>query len=382
MKLDRAGSRARSQRQRRGGGVSVSVIMPTTGWSETFERCARRVLDLIDASACRAEFVVVHDGKMSKQPAWLLRPDVRIVGCRAVNGPATARNRAADRARGDVLFFVDADVELAPDALRRVHAAFDADSGLVGLFGAYDDEPAATGAVSQFRNLLHHHTHVAHPGRAGTFWAGCGAVRSAHFQDVGGFDENYDYPSVEDIELGMRIRANGGRILLDPLLQCKHHKNWSLRSMVVTDIGSRAAPWTRLIAKSGRLPVELNIDWKNRISGLLAVAAVIAAVAAVVVPAAWLLAAACAAGVVSLNLDFYLLCLRQRGPAFAALSAALHFLFFVYSSVTFGAVFLFCLASGERKAAKAAAGSNGFASDPSACQEATLRGIAMQEGAG
>ena len=35
------------------------------------------------------------------------------------------------------------------------------------LFGSYDDMPAAPGAVSQFRNLLHHHVHspIAGPGR-------------------------------------------------------------------------------------------------------------------------------------------------------------------------------------------------------------------------
>lgn len=340
-----ARSRVSSRRGRRSdrqavdpGVVDLTVIMPTTGWTETFATCARRVLDCIDAAGFPTEFVVVHDGRMSKSPAWLRRPDVHIVSTRNARGPAAARNKAAAEARGRVLLFVDADVEIAFDVLERVHTAFAADPDLVALFGTYDDAPAAAGMVSQFRNLLHHHTHFAHPGRAGTFWAGCGAVRTAQFHDLGGFDEGYEYPSVEDIELGMRIRAHGGRILLDPLVQCKHHKNWSLRSMVTTDIVCRAVPWTRLIVKSGRLPADLNIDWKNRISGVLAVGAVGAMMTAVIWPVAWIVATLALLGVVALNLDFYLLCLRQRGPLFATLAVGLHGFFFLYSSVTFGVV--------------------------------------------
>ena len=335
----------RRGRVRAAGDCDVSVIMPTTSWEEPFESCARRVLTLLDVTAITAEFIVVHDGRAARRPRWLRRNGVRVMGTRQARGPAAARNKAAAAARGDVLFFVDADVELAGDALDRVHAAFAGDDPPSAVFGAYDDAPAAAGVVSQFRNLLHHHTHVTHPGRASSFWAGCGAVRAAQFHDVGGFDDTYTVPSVEDIELGTRIAACGGRIELDPLLRGKHHKRWTLRSMVVTDITGRAVPWTKLMLKGGRLPATLNVDWKNRISGVLAVAGLATACVAAVTGRGWPAAGACLAVVVTLNLDFYLLCGRRRGPGFALAAAALHFLFFVYSSLTFGTVILKTLAA-------------------------------------
>lgn len=334
---------SRAAAARRPSNPCISVIMPTISWSGTFAACGPRVLDLIDAASCDAEFLVAFDGIATDVPAWLERPNVRIVFTGGPFGPAVARNRAVDAAAGDVLYFVDADVELADDAIDRVHAAFAADPGLVGLFGTYDDEPAAPGLVSRFRNLLHHHTHVSNPGRIGTFWAGCGAMRTANFMDVGGFDERYENPSVEDIALGMRVQAEGGRIMLDPLLQCKHHKRWTLASMVMTDIFCRAIPWTRLIVKSHRLPATLNIEWGNRVSGALAVAAVAASIAAPFSPwplPASLAAIACLLGLLALNLGFYLLCLRQGGPLFAAGSFLLHVLYYLYSSLTFAAVVL------------------------------------------
>ena len=320
--------------------IDLSVIMPTIFWSGTFERCARRVLSLLDETTANAEVVFVFDGSPPPTPAWLARPDVRIVKTGTRSGPAVARNLAAESARGEILFFVDADVELAADTIDRVHAAFAADPDLVGLFGAYDDEPAAVGLTSTFRNLLHHHTHVSNPGAAGTFWSGCGAMRTTAFLDVGGFDEKYAYPSVEDIELGMRVAANGGKIMLTPEVRCKHLKHWTLASMVVTDIVHRATPWTRLIMNSRELPATLNLDWRGRLSGICSVLLAACLAVAVFVPVALWAALACGLVVVTLNREFYGLCARKRGVGFAVASFALHWAYFVYSSLTFGAVTL------------------------------------------
>jgi cellulose synthase/poly-beta-1,6-N-acetylglucosamine synthase-like glycosyltransferase len=332
--------------------IDLSVIMPTIFWSGTFERCARRVLSLLDETDVNAEVVFVFDGAPPPVPAWLARPDVRIVKTGTRSGPAVARNLAAESARGEILFFVDADVELAADTIDRVHAAFVADPDLVGLFGAYDDEPAAVGLTSTFRNLLHHHTHVSNPGTAGTFWSGCGAMRTTAFLDVGGFDEKYAYPSVEDIELGMRVAANGGKILLAPDVRCKHLKHWTLASMVVTDIVHRATPWTRLIMNSRELPATLNLDWRGRLSGICSVLLAACLAVAVFVPVALWAALACGLVVVTLNSEFYGLCARKRGIGFAVASFALHWTYFVYSSLTFGAVTLHELWGRSRRSAE------------------------------
>lgn len=332
--------------------TDISVIMPTIFWSGTFERCARRLLSLLDDTTSNVEVVFVFDGVAPPAPDWLDHPAVRIVTTGNRSGPAIARNMAAESARGELLFFVDADVELAADAIERVQATFAADPELIGLFGAYDDEPAFDGVASSFRNLLHHHTHVSHPGRAGTFWSGCGAMRKKAFLDVGGFDEKYAYPSVEDIELGMRVVANGGKILLAPDVQCKHLKRWTLASMVVTDIVHRAAPWTHLVMNSHKLPVSLNLDWRGRFSGICSVLLAICLAGSAFSPMMLWAALACGLVVVAMNSDFYRLCLRKRGVVFAVSSVALHWLYFVYSSLTFGCVVLYELwARSHRSAA-------------------------------
>ena len=142
--------------------------------------------------------------------------------------PAAARNDGASRAVGDVLVFVDADVVVHADALARLRAAL-ADPSVDAVFGSYDDEPSAPGVVSAYRNLLHHHVHQQGAGEARTFWTGLGAIRRDVSVAAGGFDADaFPRPSVEDVELGARLFAAGARIVLDPLVQGTHLKEWRL----------------------------------------------------------------------------------------------------------------------------------------------------------
>ena len=162
--------------------------------------------------------------------------------------PAEARNRGAAEATGDVLVFVDADVIVHPDAFTRLRAAFDADPVLAAVFGCYDDSPEAPGLVSLFRNLLHHHVHHGSGGPATTFWTGLGAIRCEAFRSVDGFDaDRFRVPSIEDVELGMRLAETGARIELDPELQGTHLKAWTIPDMVRTDFSRRGVPWLKLM---------------------------------------------------------------------------------------------------------------------------------------
>jgi glycosyltransferase involved in cell wall biosynthesis len=268
--------------------VRLSAVVPATGAPPTLARCLAAIAAADDPPE---ELIVVDEAD---------RP-----------GPAAARNRGARRATGDVLVFVDADVEPHRDAFARVRAAFAADPGLDALFGAYDDDPADPGLVSRFRNLLHHHVHVEGAGPAETFWAGLGAIRRSAFP---GFDaERYPAASVEDVELGLRLSAGGARIVLDPLVRGRHLKAWTLAAMVHTDFARRGVPWTELLLERGRGSAALNLGARHRLSAL----AVLGLLARRSRPAS-------AALLLVLNRRFYALLLRREGPARAAAGVGLH----------------------------------------------------------
>ena len=255
--------------------MRLSAIVPATDAPPTLARC----LAAIAAADDPPEEVIVVDEADGP-------------------GPAAARNKGARRATGDVLVFVDADVEPHRDAFTRVRAAFAADPGIDALFGAYDDDPADPALVSRFRNLLHRHVHVEGAGPAETFWAGLGAIRRT--------------ASVEDVELGLRPAAGGARIVLDPCVQGRHLKGWTLVTMIHTDFARRGLPWAELLLEHRRGSTALNLGRRHRLSAL-AVLCLVArrprlGIAALLV----------------LNRRFYALLLRREGPARAAVGVGLH----------------------------------------------------------
>src|SRR5262249_47747925 len=120
-------------------------------------------------------------------------------------------------------------------------------------FGSYDDAPAAPNFLSQYKNLLHHYVHQHAHILASTFWTGCGAMRRVVFLGLGGFDEQtYRLPSIEDIDLGYRLRRRGGEIRLLKEMRCAHLKRWTARSMLRSDIFERGIPWTMLLWRESR----------------------------------------------------------------------------------------------------------------------------------
>jgi GT2 family glycosyltransferase len=248
------------------------------------------------------------------------KPDQLLVQRGPATGPAAARNRGAAQTEADVLVFVDADVEVHSDALELIERRFADDPDLAAIFGTYDDAPEDPGLPSRYRNLLHHHVHSGAAGEAETFWAGLGAIRRECFEDAGGFDsDRYPHPSVEDIELGMRLRRRGGRIVLDPRIRGRHLKRWTPLSIARTDFARRGVPWARLLLQQGSGSTALNLGRRRRASA----GASVALFGLLLARRPRLAAAALAASLV-LDRDLYALLLRRGGPKLLLAGIPLH----------------------------------------------------------
>jgi GT2 family glycosyltransferase len=277
--------------------TTLTVVIPATDRRATLGRA----VDAVHRAAGIPEELIVVD-----RPGHL--------------GPAAARNLGSRQATGDVLVFVDADIEVHGDVFARIRSAFENDTSLAAIFGSYDDDPGAEGIVSDFRNLLHHHVHQEGAGAATTFWAGLGAIRRDVFLALGGFDEErFPKPSVEDIELGMRLHAQGGRIVLDPAIQGKHLKDWTLASMTTTDLLRRGVPWLRLVFENHPGSTALNLGWRHRIGTGASLVLLVG-----LVRRNPLLVGSTLAFLIALDRRFYLLLLRRRGARAMAMGVPLH----------------------------------------------------------
>lgn len=313
--------------------VNISIIVPVYNNPQDLQDCLSAILGTCGPDA---EIIVVDDASTDSTPSVAARMGVTVLRLTENSGPAAARNYGASRARGEILFFVDADVVVAPGTIERVVKVMERDPELAAVFGSYDDRPRAPGIVSQYRNLLHHFVHQNGNSEASTFWAGCGAIRRTVFEKIGGFDQKqFARPSIEDIELGYRMRHNGFRILLDKSIQATHLKKWTLLSYIRTDIVCRAIPWSQLIIQSKILPNDLNLKWDQRASFVLVVLVYLFLALSVLHMGMLALSALALFSVLMLNRQMYFFFIRQRGLPFALACIPLHTTYYLYSGLSY-----------------------------------------------
>ena len=318
-------------------GPSISVIIAFRNARAHLDRC----LAAISASHHKNyELILVDDASTDESSRIACGYTERIITLSARCGPAAARNRAAEQARAEILFFVDADVLCFPDTLGIVERVFQQNPDLDAVIGSYDDDPPETNFLSRYKNLTHHFVHQKGSIEASTFWTGCGGIRRHVFMSMKGFDESYLRPSIEDIELGYRLKRAGKRILLCKHLVVKHAKRWTLRSLLRSDVIGRAIPWTVLQLSYGEILDDLNVERTQRVSALLVCLAVLLGVLGLLRWWFFLGITLCLVPVLYWNRDLYQFYYRCGGLWFAIRATVMHWVYYIYSALAFGMGFL------------------------------------------
>ena len=312
--------------------LSISVIIPVRNAREHLRQCLSAMLG---ATPPPAEIIVVADG--DTDGSWQIAEErgAKVLRLSRTGGPARARNVGAAAARGDILLFIDADVIVPRGIFGAIEKLFRDEPRLAAAFGSYDDEPYEANFLSQYKNLFHHYVHQMGREEASTFWAGCGAIRRGVFEKVGSFDENYCQPSIEDIELGYRLKKGGHPVRLCKDLQVKHLKRWGVVSLLKSDLLQRAIPWTALILRDHRFVNDLNLTLSSRLSVVL-----VYLLSAFVIGAWWwpgsiVAGTAIVLLLLALNARLYRFFKEKRGLWFALKTIPCHWFYYFYSGLGF-----------------------------------------------
>jgi len=312
--------------------ISVSIVIPVHNGGIKFKQSLNSIAE---TSPPPEEIIVVADGESDGSWKYAEAFDAKTIKIDKPGGPAKARNVGARQANGDIIFFVDADVAIPKKAIEIIKNAFQNEPALTAIIGSYDDNPAEINFLSQYKNLFHHYVHQTANPEASTFWTGCGAIHRTVFLEMGGFNEKFSRPSIEDIELGYRLTKAGYHIRLVKALQVKHLKRWGVFSLLRADFFYRALPWTNLILAEDRFPNDLNLKISNRISIVLAYLSLLSLVGALFIPLLWIPVAVLGGGLVCLNLDIYRFFKHKKGIKFSLMVIPWHWLYFFYSGLAF-----------------------------------------------
>lgn len=312
--------------------LKISLIVPVLNGGENFRQCLQSVSKVADKLL---EIIVIDDGSTDDSGRLAAEFGAKVITFPSPGGPARARNKGAEIAQGEILFFIDADVTLTGETIDRLITAFSDRPNLDALIGSYDDSPGASNFLSQYKNLFHHYTHQISSEEASTFWGACGAVRKEVFWAVNGFDERYRYPSVEDIELGYRLKQAGYQIKLDKTVQVKHLKHWRVGSLLRAEIFFRAIPWTELLWRDRQFSNDLNLKNSSRLSLILTYLLVFCLIGGWWWSILWLVGLAVGLTLLLLNLDLYRFFLQKRGILFTFGVIPWHWLYFFYGGIAF-----------------------------------------------
>ena len=311
--------------------LTISVIVPAYRAAHLLPGVLAPLLEMQQRGDV-IEVLVIDDCSPDDTAEVAQRLGARVLRTPRNGGPGAARNLAAAEARGNILWLVDSDVIADPSGAAIIAEAF-RDPTVKAVFGSYDTTPAGTPWFSRYKNLVHRFYHQRGRREARTFWAGCGAVERALFLRIDGFDvETYKVPSIEDIELGYRISAAGGRILLLPDLEAKHLKVWTIRNGIFTDIYRRALPWSRLMIAREGLSDDLNTGKSERIKAVIAIAFFLALIAFVIRPTLWPIPLALLVLALVLNAPLPRFLLKNGGWPVAIGGSLYHQVYYVYSA--------------------------------------------------
>lgn len=218
----------------------VSIIIPTKDAPEHLGRC----LKSISEKTSYPEFeVIVIDNETTDNEALRLMQEYPV---RRIEFPnpfnfSRANNQAAAAATGDFLLFLNNDTEIVSEAWLQ-HLVYYAEQPEIGAAGAllvYEDRTVQHAGVVLGMRGTADHTMRRFPlgvdGYAGSLvcarevsalTGACLIIRKSLFHEMGGFNEHF-FTAYQDVDLCLRLRARGLRLIFTPQSVLVHHESVS-----------------------------------------------------------------------------------------------------------------------------------------------------------
>lgn len=200
--------------------LKASVIIPAYNAEKSIQECLKA---LNHQTVKPLEVIVVDDGSSD------MTSDVsRKLGAKTIiqknSGPAAARNRGANVAKGDILLFTDADCVPDRGWIKHMLEPFK-DRSVSGVQGVYMTRQKSIVARFVQAEIEDRYRKMSQrPQKEGIDFIGTysAGYRRKVFQEFGGFDESFPKASGEDPELSFRMANKGHRLVLNQYAVVSH----------------------------------------------------------------------------------------------------------------------------------------------------------------
>lgn len=297
----------------------VSVVVPMYNDRRTVDLCLRSVLA---QTYSKTEVIVVDDASTDDSAALAAAHPVTLVRAERNGGPGATRNLGVRHASGEIIFFLDADLTMHPDAVAQAVEIFDDNPSYGAVFGIPDKEPLFTETlVGQYRILQYHYWRKSAEGLvSGGFYA-LGAVRRSAFLEAGWF--NPALRQTEEIDHAERLSARFPMLLTSRI--CGRLSDESRMRPLLRKAFVRSRLRVPFYLDRGRAMQGMETGWRAVSSAFAALAAAALPFAALW-PVAGLVSALALTAFVLTDLGQYRFVWKERGPAFLGFFLLAHVL--------------------------------------------------------
>ena len=205
----------------------ISIIIPTFNEERRIGNCIRAILS---SRYKDYEIIIADDYSTDKTAEIVSKYPCRVIKGDRHGGPAYARNSALPYARGDVLFFIDADITIREDTLEKIVGTFEERPEIGAVLCIRTKESLnedlsgySKGLTPNYWALSKFYSYTMSKVDYATFFStNRGAIKRDVFNIVGKFDTKYKEADFEDYQIGYAITDRGHRIYIDRDIQILH----------------------------------------------------------------------------------------------------------------------------------------------------------------
>ncbi|MBN1460848.1 MAG: glycosyltransferase, partial [Armatimonadetes bacterium] len=216
--------------------VRASVIISSWNGRHLLETCLPPVIRAVAHAGGDHEIIVVDDGSTDDTVEYAQRefPEVRLVALPRNVRFGAANNAGARAASGEVLVFLNNDMQVSPDFLAPMLKHFDDPSVFAvtarlqmkprWVAGGYIQETGLVRARFEdgFFVLQHDQPITDEPVQVLYAGGGSSAVRRDQFFELGGFDRIFRPFYFEDLDISYRAQKHGWQVVYEPKSMMVH----------------------------------------------------------------------------------------------------------------------------------------------------------------
>jgi len=185
------------------------------------------------------EVITISDNSSEESIKIAQKYPCKIIKSKKNYGAAFSRNKGVSISKGEILVFLDSDVEIKKNAFSIINKYFNSKNNEGSLQGVYSHKPNYKSSITQYLHSYHCYHLFSETKKNKYTQALCTAffsIKKDLFKRYKGFDVNFNKASSEDTDFGFRLIKDQHKISIEKKLNAIHHINFNILSFVKRSI--------------------------------------------------------------------------------------------------------------------------------------------------